>query len=334
MGRIGQMKIGIMGCGGIATTMAETLLGMKRVDREKGPISFAVASRNLEKAEAFAKRYGFQKAYGSYEEMVKDPEIELIYIATPHSEHYANIMLCLTNGKPVLCEKAFTVNAKQAREVFAFAEANQVFITEAIWTRYLPMRKIIDDILTSGVIGTPSMLSANLGYKIDHKPRLVDPNLAGGALLDVGVYPLNFASMIFGNDIVKLSSTCTYTETGVDAQNSMTLTYRDGKMGVLHSSLKIISDRKGIVQGDLGYLVIENINNYESVTVYNNQHKEIAFYKAPKQITGYEYEVEASMKAIRAGKIECEEMPHWESVLMIEWMDKLRQDWDIKYPFE
>ncbi len=325
---VGKCNIGIIGTGNIAATMALT------VDRMKNAKLYAVASREKIKADVFARKYGCKKAYGSYEELVKDKKVDLIYIATPHSAHYENAKLCIANGKPVLCEKAFTVNAKQAEELFSFASVAKVFITEAMWTRYMPMLTTIREILGSGIIGEPKTLTANLGYVIDGIDRIQNPALAGGALLDVGVYTLNFALMMFGNSIEKVTSTCTYTKTGVDEQNSITLHYTDGKVAVLNSSVVSQSDRKGIIYGTKGFIVVENINNYESVAVYDDSYKKVAMYKAPKQITGYEYEVEASIKAIREHKTECMQMPHGETVRVMKMMDELRKEWGIAYPFE
>ena len=300
----------------------------------KGVKLYAVASREKVKADVFAGKHGVKKAYGSYEELVKDNKVELIYIATPHSEHYENARLCLENNKPVLCEKSFTANAAQAEELFKLAREKHVFITEAIWTRYMPMLKTIREVIGSGVIGDPKTLTANLGYVIDKVERILSPALAGGALLDVGVYPINFAMMIFGNDIEKVRSSCTYTDTGVDRQNTVTLQYGDGKYAVLNSSMESLSDRKGIIYGTKGFAIVENINNFESITVYDASYKKAAEYKRPKQISGYEYEVEASIRAIRAGKIQCEEMPHEEILRVMKLMDSLRKEWGIVYPFE
>lgn len=325
---LGKFNVGIMGTGNIAAVMAETL------NRMKGVKLYAVASREKVKADVFAGKHGVKKAYGSYEELVKDNKVELIYIATPHSEHYENARLCLENNKPVLCEKSFTANAAQAEELFKLAREKQVFITEAIWTRYMPMLKTIREVIGSGVIGDPKTLTANLGYVIDKVERILSPALAGGALLDVGVYPINFAMMIFGNDIEKVRSSCTYTDTGVDRQNTVTLQYVDGKYAVLNSSMESLSDRKGIIYGTKGFAIVENINNFESITVYDASYKKAAEYKRPKQISGYEYEVEASIRAIRAGKIQCEEMPHEEILRVMKLMDSLRKEWGIVYPFE
>ncbi len=323
-----KLRIGLMGAGNISGVMAKTVKGMKDVSL------YAIASRNQEKAEAFAKKYGVKKAYGSYEEMLRDKKVDLVYIATPHSEHYDNAMMCIRHKKPVLCEKAFTANAKQAREVLAYAEREKVFIAEAIWTRYMPMVGMIKEALSQGLIGRPRLLTANLSYSLEHIERLYEPSLAAGSLLDLGIYPINFASIFFGTKIEKVSSFCTYTETGVDKQETITIQYKDGKVASLTASQCCIGDRKGIIQGTDGYMVIENINNYERFTVYNGEHKRILHRKAPKQITGYEYEVEACIRALKNGALECPEMPHAETIRIMEFMDERRKDWGVVYPFE
>lgn len=322
------MKVGIIGLGKIAGVMANTLRQMEGVE------CYGAASRSLEKAESFAKEYGFTKAFGSYEELVQDEEVGLIYIATPHSHHYENMKLCIEHGKPILCEKAFTINAKQARAILALAKEKGVFVAEAIWTRYIPMRAKLDEIIASEVVGKAHMMTANLGYIILQKDRIAKPELAGGALLDVGVYPLNFAAMAFGTDLKSISSIAVLTESGVDAQNSMTLTYHDGKMAVLNSSAVGFSDRKSIIYCEKGFIEAHNVNNCEKICVYNLNREMISSYDAPEQISGYEYEVEASIRAIEAGQIECEEMPHEETIRMMEWMDTLRGQWGMKYPME
>ncbi|MBQ7260773.1 MAG: Gfo/Idh/MocA family oxidoreductase [Lachnospiraceae bacterium] len=322
------MKIGFLGAGNIATTMATTLQSVK------GAECYAVASRDKNKAQEFADKFGFEKAYGSYADMLSDPQVKLVYISTPHSHHYEHIKMCLEHDKHVICEKAFTVNAAQASEVFGIAENRGLFITEAIWTRYMPMRGTINKVIRSGIIGKPTMLSANLGYPLEHVDRLVKPELAGGALLDLGVYVLNFASMVFGDDITGIVADCTKYESGVDAQETIILTYSDGKMASLFSTMLAQTDRRGFIYGTNGYIEIENINNYESIRVYNLERKVVAEYAAPVQITGYEYEMTAAMQAIRDGALECREMPHYQSIRMMQLMDSLRDAWGIKYPFE
>lgn len=322
------MKIGILGAGNIARNMANTLNAMDDAQ------FYAVGSRSMEKAEKFAKEYGAQKAYGSYEDLVSDPEVELVYVATPHSHHFEHAKLCIEHGKPVLCEKAFMANAKQAKEIFELAKEKNVFITEAIWTRYLPSRKMIDDVIASGEIGEVTFVTANLGYDIKDVERMQNPELAGGALLDVGIYPLTFISMVLGNEIKEVVSTCTKTATGMDEQNAIILKYDNGVMAMAHSGMLAGTEQYGIVYGTKGYLIAENLNNVTGIKVYTKERKLIRELSVPKQITGFEYQVRASMKAIREGHLECEEIPHEESVIMMELMDRLRADWGIRYPFE
>ncbi|MCR4797474.1 MAG: Gfo/Idh/MocA family oxidoreductase [Lachnospiraceae bacterium] len=322
------MKIGILGCGRIAELLAETYRAMEDVE------CYAVASRSPEKAEDFAKRNGFQKAYGSYEELVADPEVGLIYIATPHSRHFEDMKLCIEGKKPALCEKSFTLNAAEAEEIQKLSRENGIYVAEAIWTRYMPSRQIINDMIDSGIIGTPKMLTANLSYTIDDKPRILDPELAGGALLDVGVYGLNFALMHFGKDIESVESSVQMTDRGVDAQESITLKYQDGRMAVLTHGVYSRSDRKGIIYGTKGYIVVENINNPQSVTAFDDEDRELEHIDVPEQISGYEYEVREAMRRIAEGKTESESMPLAESVYVMELMDALRKQWGLVYPKE
>ena len=322
------LKIGIMGTGRIASVLANTMLQMPQV------VLMGAASRSLEKAEEFAARFSIERAYGSYEELAKDPDIQLIYIATPHSEHCSNAKLCLENGKHVLCEKAFAANYAQAKEMTDLAEEKKLMITEAMWVRYMPMAKTLKEVLNSGIIGEPMTLTANLCYLVSDKPRLVKPELAGGALLDVGVYTLNFASIVFGDEITDIQSSVIKTDSGVDAQNSITLCYPGGKMAILNSSLQVLSDRMGIIYGTKGYLVVENVNNFESIHVYNTNRELIETHIRPEQISGYEYQIEASGEAISNGWTECPQMPHKATLDVMKVMDELRRQWGIRYPFE
>ena len=324
----GNFNIGIMGSGNIAGIMAGTINKMKNVR------VYAVASRQQVHADVFAGKYGCKKAYGSYADLAADKKVDLIYVATPHSEHYENVKMCLEAGKPVLCEKAFTLNAAQAEELVRIAAEHKVFLAEAMWTRYMPMLTTIREVIGSGIIGEPKTLTANLGYVISDKERLTNRALGGGALLDVGVYTINFALMIFGHNISKIASCCTFTETGVDEQNAICLQYYDGKVANLNSSMVSLSDRQGIIYGTKGFAVVENINNFESIAVYDRQYKKVASYKCPKQISGYEYEVAACIDAIKCGLIECAQMPHSETLRVMRIMDEIRSQWGMKYPCE
>ncbi|HAB60602.1 MAG TPA: gfo/Idh/MocA family oxidoreductase [Lachnospiraceae bacterium] len=322
------MKFAILGAGNIAQTMANTISKMNGIE------SYAVASRDIGKATEFATKNGFEKAYGSYEELVQDDEVELVYIATPHSHHYAHARLCIEHGKPVLCEKAFTANAKQAKEILSLAKEKKVFITEAIWTRYMPSRERIQAVIESGIIGDVTSVTANLGYAIGQVERLVKPELAGGALLDLGVYPINFACMVLGSNYSEVSSTAIITDTGVDSMNTITLSYADGKMASLHSTFMARTNRMGIISGTQGYMEIQNINNCEEIRVYNSNDELLKKETFKDQITGYEYQVEACVEAMKNGLLECLQMPHAETIKVMELMDSLRKEWGVIYPWD
>ena len=322
------MKMAILGAGKIAEIMANTIADMDQVE------SYAIGARDLSRAQDFATRHGFEKAYGSYEEMLQDDNIDLVYIAIPHSHHYETIKLCLKYGKNVLCEKAFTVNAAQAREVLTLAKEKQLLLTEAIWTRYNPMRKVLDDLIDSGIIGKVHSVTANLCYVLQDLERNKKPELAGGALLDLGIYPLNFACMVLKGQIKDIQSSAVMNQYGVDDSNSMLLIFDDGTTATLHSSQLVSSERGGYVYGSEGYIVVENINNVQGYRVYNRDHELIKEVRTPKQITGYEYEVEACIKALENGWLECPDMPHAETLRMMETMDRIRAIWGMKYPME
>ena len=322
------MKLGILGPGRIARVVAPTLVSLPEIE------CYAVASQTPGKAEAFAEEFGFEKVYNSYEAMLQDPAVELVYITTPHSHHFEQMMLCLEHGKHIICEKAFTMNAEQARTVRDCAARKGLYVAEAIWTRYMPSRQLIDRIIGSGIIGKANTLTANLSYNIAYKPRIVEAALAGGALLDIGIYGLNFALMHFGDDIARIESSVQLTSGGVDAMETITIFYKDGRMAVLTHSIYCRSDRKGIIHGENGYLVVENINNPQSVSVYDDKDQLLQHHEVPKQISGYEYEFQEAVRCIEAGKGEADSMPMARTVQVMQIMDSLRKEWGVVYPQE
>lgn len=321
------MKIGILGTGIIAGKMSETISQMKDVQL------YAVASRTSDKARRFAEIYDIPHYYDSYEALAEDSEIDLIYIATPHSRHFEDAVMCLEKGRSILCEKPFTVNKIQAQKVFSLAENKGLFAGEAMWTRFMPMRFTLDGILSGEPIGRISSVTANTGYSIAEIDRIKYPELAGGALLDVGIYPINFAVMVLGHNITDIQSSCVKNEFGADTQNSIILTFDGSKTALLHSTVCADTDLMGIIYGDKGRIEFRNINNCQGITVIlnNGTKKE---YITPQQISGYEYEVTAACRAVAEGKTECPEMTHSETLFILELMDSLRKKWGIIYPFE
>ena len=265
---------------------------------------------------------------------MKNSSVDLVYVATPHSHHYEHVKLCLENGRNVLCEKAFMINSAQAKEVVRIAREKKLLLAEAIWTRYMPSRELIREAVDSGIIGRVTSLTANLGYAIGNKERLVRSDLGGGALLDLGVYPINFALMVFGEDYQEVSAQGILSNQGVDLQNSITLTWKNGRMALLHSNMEALTDRRGIIHGDKGYLVVENINNCEAISAYDLDRKLIKQYEIPEQITGFEYEVESCRRALENGETECKEMPLSDSIAVMEMMDRIRELLGIRYTCE
>jgi len=321
------LRVGIIGTGWIAEKAAITLNGLKECE------AYAVGSRTLEKAETFARQWKIAKAYGSYAELIADPDIDLVYIGTPHSHHYDVTKEALLGGKPCLVEKAFMANARQTKEIIDLAHERKVFLAEAIWTRYQPVVKMMRELI-AGRIGEPRMLTATLGYSMGDKPRIMRPDLCGGALLDLGVYALNFVRMFFPADIVSIESQCVKSKTGMDLTNAISLVLADGMLCNLQSSAQCVGDNIGVVAGTEGNLIIDNINNPQQITVNGPDRTYIETIRVPQQITGYEYQFQACRQALIDGLLEPREMPHKETLYIMQLMDMLRKKWDVRYPMD
>ncbi|MCF2620749.1 Gfo/Idh/MocA family protein [Collinsella tanakaei] len=325
------MRVGYIGAGNISSQMAETIARMDEAS------NYAVAARDPERARAFAARYGFDVAYDSYDELLADPDVDLVYIALPHSHHRTWTIRALRAGHHVLCEKAFAANAHEAAEMIEVARSEGRLLAEAIWTRYMPSRRIIDDLVRGGAIGAVRTVDANLGYRVDMNRRMVDPALAGGALLDLTVYPLNFASMVLGDDIAHIDAHMVPIETGVDGQDSVTLTYADGAMATMFTTMHTMTDRRGLICGTDGFIRVENINNPQRIDVYDADGLTCSLRESievPPQISGYEYEILSCRRAIEEGRIECPEMPHAETLEIMRQLDAIRAQFGIVFPFE
>ena len=324
----GILRVGIIGTGWIAEKAAITLRGLTQCE------AYAVGSRHQETADAFAAKWNIAKAYGSYASLIEDPDIDLIYVGTPHSHHYDVTREALLAGKPCLVEKAFMANARQTREIIDLAHRQKVFLAEAIWTRYQPVVKMVRDLISSGRIGEPRLVTATLGYSMGDKPRIMRPDLCGGALLDLGVYALNFARMFFDADIVNIESQCVKSTTGMDLTNAFSLVLSDGVLCNLQSSAACVGDNIGVIAGTEGNLIIDNINNPQTITVNGPDRTYVETIRVPKQITGYEYQFIACRQALIDGLLEPREMPHAETLYIMELMDGLRQKWGVRYPMD
>lgn len=323
----GKMRVGIIGAGWIAEKAAITLNGLADCE------AYAIASRSKEKADAFAEKWKMRKAYGSYSELIADPSVDLVYVATPHSHHYDVTREALMAGKPCLVEKAFMANYRQAKEIVTLARERKVFLAEAIWTRYQPVVAMMRELIGSR-IGTPKLLTATLGYSMGDKPRIMRADLCGGALLDLGVYALNFVRMFFDADILRITSQCVKSQTGMDLTNAMTLTLSNGVLCNLQSSAACVGDNIGVIAGTDGNLIIDNINNPQKITVNGPDRTYIETIPVPQQITGYEYQFVACRQALIDGLLEPKEMPLEETLYIMQLMDGLRKDWDVRYPMD
>ncbi len=322
------MRVGIIGTGWIAEKAAITLRGLTTCE------AYAVGSRTLERAEAFAKEWGIAKACGSYAELINDPGVDLVYVGTPHSHHYDVTKEALLAGKPCLVEKAFMANYRQAKEIVDIAREKKVFLAEAIWTRYQPVVKMVRDLIDSGRIGTPRLVTATLGYSMGEKPRIMRPDLCGGALLDLGVYALNFVRMFFPADIVSMESQCVKSKTGMDLTNAISIILADGVLCNLQSSAACVGDNIGVIAGTDGNLIIDNINNPQKITVNTHDREFVEDIHVPHQITGYEYQFLACRQALADGLLEPREMPLEETLYVMQLMDGLRQKWGVRYPMD
>ena len=323
----GLMRVGIIGAGWIAEKAAITLNGLEHCE------AYAIASRSKEKADAFADKWKMRKAYGSYSELIADPDVDLVYVATPHSHHYDVTREALLAGKPCLVEKAFMANHRQAKDIVELAREQKVFLAEAIWTRYQPVVAMMRQLIASR-IGTPRLVTATLGYSMGDKPRIMRADLCGGALLDLGVYALNFVRMFFDADIVSLTSQCVKSQTGMDLTNAMTLVLSDGVLCNLQSSAACVGDNVGVIAGTEGNLIIDNINNPQKITVNGPDRTYIETIHVPQQITGYEYQFIACRQALIDGLLEPCEMPLEETLYIMALMDGLRKEWGVKYPMD
>ena len=323
-----KMRVGIIGTGWIAEKAAVTLNGMDNCE------ALAVGSRSQEKAVAFASKWGIAKAHGSYRELIDDPDVDLVYVGTPHSHHFDVTKEALLAGKPCLVEKAFMANYRQAKEIVDLAHDRKVFLAEAIWTRYQPVVGMVRQLMKDGRIGEPRLLTATLGYSMGEKPRIMRPDLCGGALLDLGVYALNFVRMFFPADIVSIESQCVKADTGMDLTNAISMVLSDGMLCNLQSSAACVGDNIGVIAGTEGNLIIDNINNPQQITVNGPDRTYIETIHVPKQITGYEYQFVACRQALIDGLLEPREMPHAETLYIMQLMDGLRRKWGVRYPMD
>lgn len=325
-----EIKWGIIGSGTIASTFATALNSMEDT-RLVG-----VASRNIIKAKEFTKRFQIEKAYGSYEELVKDEEIDVIYIATPHSEHKANAELCIKNGKAVLCEKPFTINVLESEYLISLAREHKVFIMEAMWTKLLPTTIKVKQWIKDGRIGKVRHIRASFGYKSPFDPdhRLYNPNLAGGALLDVGIYPITYVVHMMDRLPDEIISGAQFGKTKIDEQNVIIMKYNDGVLADLSSSIAAETGYDAMISGEDGWIVVPKFWSAEEAHLYNSKKELVESFNKPHHENGYEYEAYEVNKCLREGKLESDKLPHKDTLDVMRIMDDIRAEWGLEYPQE
>lgn len=323
-----DFRWGILGTGGIAKAFADDLANLS------GHVVGAVGSRSLDKANKFASFYG-ARAFGSYEELVADQEIDAIYVALPHTFHQKGVLLASAAKKHVLCEKPFSVNVSQAQEMVDAAQRNGVALMEAMWARFLPHYAQVREIISSGVLGEILTIHADHGQRLADQniPRLVDPALAGGALLDLGIYPVSFAHMILGNP-TKITASGVLTDAGVDAQTSMIFDYANGAQAILNTTMIEQTPCRAVVAGRNGWLEIDRVfYNPTSMRVVLFSGEVIEY---PNTYIGHGLREQAEhfKTLVRAGEKQSKLLSWKDTVDIMNTLDQVRAQINLKFPFE
>jgi predicted dehydrogenase len=324
-----KFRWGILGTGAIARQFIEGLRSLPEAE------VLAVGSRSEASASEFADERGIPRLYASYDGLAADPDVDVVYVATPHPFHSGNAELCLEAGKAVLCEKPFTVNALEAERVVELARDRGLFLMEGMWTRFFPLMEKVRRLVSEGAIGEVRMLNVDFGFRTELDPasRLFDPALGGGALLDVGVYCVSLASMILGkpSGSVGLSH---LGETGVDEQASMVLKHEEGRLASLSIGIRTATPQEATIMGTEGYLRVHSPWWRPTSMTVSRPGEEGETVEAPVSGNGFNYEAAEVMRCIEAGKTESDIMPLDETLSVMRTMDGIRAAWGLRYPSE
>ncbi len=322
---------GVLGTGKITNRFAQALNNIPERAR-----LLAIGSRNQDTADAFGEKYNIPRRYSSYEEVAADPEIDIVYIGTPGVYHLRDASMALNQGKHVLCEKAFTINAGQAKEMIDLAREKGLFLMEAMWTRFFPIHVRIRELLAEKAIGTVNGITINFLAKPPYDPtnRWYDLNLGGSVLLDTASYSISWASSLFGEPVA-VTGLASFGETGVDEQTALVLRYAGNQLVSLMSSQISYDDKDAVLFGSTGKIVVHSPwYKPTKMTLYREG-------KDPQEISlplngynGYEWEALEVMDCVLAGKTESEIMPMDETLSIMQTMDAVREQWGHKFPFE
>jgi predicted dehydrogenase len=294
----------------------------------------AVGSRSTDKARQFAAEFRVARSHGSCNALAADDAVDIVYIATPHACHRDNTLLCLNAGKAVLCEKPLAINVRQGHEMVQLAQRRRLFLMEAMWTRFLPPMVEVRRLVTEGIIGDITLIAADLGFDLPVNPegRLFNPELGGGCLLDVGVYPINLATMFLGAP----SGITGYARVGstrVDEQNVVALAYGSGALASLYTSIRAQTPHEAIIVGTRG-IVRLHPHWWRGGSFSVHEKKNFRKFDIPMEGDGYQYEAAEVQRCLLAGRKESPAMPLAESLVVLQVMDELRRQWDVQYPME
>ena len=324
-----KLRWGIIGTGNIAKQFAR---GLKAVSDAE---LVAVGSRNQESADKFGDMFDVPRRHPSYEALASDAGVDAVYISTPHTYHMENTLLCLDHRKAVLCEKPFAINAQQAETMINAAREKKIFLMEAMWTRFFPLMYKVRELLAQGVIGDVRMLEVDFGFRTNFNPegRLFKPELGGGALLDVGIYPVSLAWMVLGKPS-KIVSAADMGKTGVDEQAAMLFSYDGGQIAILSTATRTNTPHVAVINGTEGRITIHSPwwqPTKMRLEIYGKETSEI---EMPIKGNGYNYEAMAVADYMRAGKLESDIIPLDETLAIIRTLDEIRAQWGLTYPME
>lgn len=322
------IRWGILGPGSIANNLAKGVQALPDATVQ------AVGSRDMARATEFAGKYGIPSAYGSYEELVSDPNVDIVYVSTPHPFHAPCSLLALRAGKPVMCEKPFTINRGEAATMVAEARARNLFLMEAMWSRFFPLMARIRETISSGAIGELLLLQADFGFRAGFNPssRLFAPELGGGGLLDVGVYPISLAHMLLGVPD-QVSGVATLGATGVDEAAAISLRFPSGAVAALTTGVRVNTPQVATLIGSAGSITIHAPWWVpERATIKRGSATEEI--TEPKIATGFEYQAAEAGRCLREGLIESPILNHEDSLAVMQTMDTLRAQWGVRYPME
>lgn len=329
------MKWGIMATGSIAQKFASTVNRMT----DEGEILQAVASRTKESAENFARQHRIPEVFDSYKAMAESDSVDVIYIATPNNMHYENVKMCLLAGKHVLCEKPFTTSAAQAQELYALAEEKGLFLMEGFWIRFLPVLQKMQELIKEGKLGEIRYIRSEYGFvaKGDRKVRKFNPQLGGGALLDIGIYNLGFLNMIMRKNPDSFTSDVHMTDVGTDDFSVIHLHYPQengqGAEAVVTTAIGLDIQRKAAVIGTKGSIYLDDFQKAETMTVSLSDGEEYEI-EIPFEINGFEYQIREASNCIREGRTHSGIYTPQMSLQTLSLIDDIRASWNMKFPFE